>query len=210
LRGVDPTDGESIVASSQLEQRQALENRRHCPAETLSRANIRRSSRTHRIYGAHNYTKRIIRSIEGVTVLATTQSLNADQTNQSSSGTAGIRLRAVRPLTLSIEGGIDRAGTPFTAISCSKYRVFGRHARYLDAAYFKLHLNTLDSIAGYLEARFELQRRADQSRGLPPHTGYGRGARQPPIERRLPLLRLPRAVLRGAELSGFRRIGTRL
>lgn len=108
-------------------------------------------------------------------MLATTQSLNADQTNQSSSGTAGIRPRTVGPLPLSIEGEIGRTGTPFTPISCSKYRVFEANARYFDAAYFELYLNTVDNMAGN---RFELQRSADPYAGYhhTQYTGEGRGS----------------------------------
>ncbi len=50
-------------------------------------------------YAAYNYTNRLIRSIEELTVQDTPGSVNVNQTNQLHSGTAGIRLRPVKPLT---------------------------------------------------------------------------------------------------------------
>ena len=81
-------------------------------------------------YAGYNYTNRLIRSIEEVTVLSGPQSVNVNQTNQLSSGTAGIRLRPLKALTVSLDGEVGRADTPFTPISDGNYHVLGARAQY--------------------------------------------------------------------------------
>jgi len=81
-------------------------------------------------YAGYNYTNRLIRSIEEVTVPSGPISVNVNQTNQLSSGTAGIRVRPVKALTVSLDGEIGRADTPFTPISDRNYHVLGARAQY--------------------------------------------------------------------------------
>jgi hypothetical protein len=81
-------------------------------------------------YAGYNYTNRLIRSIEEVTVSGTPQSKAVNQTNQLSSGTTGIRLRPIKPLTVAFEGEIGRADTPFTPLSDRNYHVLGARAQY--------------------------------------------------------------------------------
>lgn len=81
-------------------------------------------------YGGYNYTNRRIRSIEEVTVSNAPETVNVNQTNQLSSGTAGLRLRPVKPLTISINGEIGRADMPLTPISDRNYHVLDASARY--------------------------------------------------------------------------------
>ena len=56
--------------------------------------------------------------------------IKVNQTNQLSSGTAGIRLRPIKPLSIVLDGEIGRADTPFTPISDANYHVFGARAQY--------------------------------------------------------------------------------
>lgn len=82
------------------------------------------------IYAGYNYTNRLIRSIEDFTVFDTSSPVNVNQTNHLHSGTAGVRLRPVKPLTISLEGEVGRADTPFTPISDRNYHVLGARAQY--------------------------------------------------------------------------------
>ena len=65
-----------------------------------------------------------------------------NQTNQLSSGTTGIRLRPIKPLTVALEGEIGRADTPFTPLSDRNYHVLGARAQYKG-------IGTFNGVAGY-------------------------------------------------------------
>ena len=81
-------------------------------------------------YAGYNYTNRQIRSIEQTTAFNTPNTIAVDQTNQLSSGTAGVRLRPVKPLTILLDAEIGRADTPFTTLSDTNYHVLGARANY--------------------------------------------------------------------------------
>jgi hypothetical protein len=81
-------------------------------------------------YAGYNYTNRLIRSIEELTVSGTPGSVNVNQTNQLHSGTAGIRLRPLKPLTISLGAEVGRADTPLTPVADRNYHVIDGRVQY--------------------------------------------------------------------------------
>lgn len=81
-------------------------------------------------YAGYNYTNRRIRSIEEVTAAGAPSTIDVTQTNQLNSANAGIRLRPLKPLSISLEGEIGRADTPFTPIADRNYHVLNARAQY--------------------------------------------------------------------------------
>jgi hypothetical protein len=93
-------------------------------------------------YGGFHYSDREVRTVEGSadpTVAGSFNNSIYSVTNVMRSGTAGVRLRPVKPLTISLEGEVGRADQPLTPISERNYHTLGGRADYRTG---KLRLST--------------------------------------------------------------------
>ena len=81
-------------------------------------------------YGGYEYSNREIRSIDYSQVNGKVFSTPSSQSNQLNSGTFGVRLRPIKPLTILLNGEIGRADHPLTPIADKNYQVFGARVQY--------------------------------------------------------------------------------
>ena len=81
-------------------------------------------------YGGHHYSTRRVRSIEQAAAGGAVGRLAAEQDNTVHSGLAGIRIRPVRPLSISLDGEIGRADRPFFPIAERNYHALNFRVRY--------------------------------------------------------------------------------
>ena len=96
------------------------------------------------LYGGYHYSTRQIRSIENFSFPefpGPPQGVTAEQDNHIHSGAAGLRLKPIKPLTLSLDGEVSRADRPFTPISDRNFHALRGRVQYkaktllLSAAY---------------------------------------------------------------------------
>jgi hypothetical protein len=96
------------------------------------------------LYGGYRYSTRQIRSIENFsipTIAGVSDSVKAEQDNHVHSGLAGLRLKPLKPLTITLDGEVSRADRPFTPISDRNFHALRGRAQYkaktllLSAAY---------------------------------------------------------------------------
>ena len=84
-------------------------------------------------YGGYHYSDRDIRTIDGSAVPAFANSFAAfpfDVSNHVNSGTAGIRIKPVAPLTIGLDGEVARAYHPLTPISDKNYHAINGRVEY--------------------------------------------------------------------------------
>jgi hypothetical protein len=102
-----------------------------------------RASSTIGFYGGYHYSTRLIRSTESFRIPAfdISESTIARQDNHVQSGLAGVRLKPLKPLTISLDAEISRADRPFTPIADRNFHALRGRAQYkaktllLSAAY---------------------------------------------------------------------------
>jgi hypothetical protein len=96
------------------------------------------------LYGGYHYSTRQIRSIENFSFPQfpdPPEGVTAEQDNHVHSGIAGLRLKPVKPLTITLDGEISRADRPFTPISDRNFHALRGRVQYkaknllLSAAY---------------------------------------------------------------------------
>src|SRR5262249_26883951 len=73
------------------------------------------------LYAGYHYTNRRIRSTEGESFDDSGYRLDYEQENNLHSGLAGIRLRPIKPLTISVDGEVGRADHPIYPVSEKNY-----------------------------------------------------------------------------------------
>jgi hypothetical protein len=82
------------------------------------------------VYGGYQYSDRLIRSIEQSKVQDSVFNAPFQQSNQLNSGTFGVRLKPLKPLTIVVNGEIGRADRPLTPVSDRNYNNIGARALY--------------------------------------------------------------------------------
>lgn len=93
------------------------------------------------VYAGYHYSDRRITTIEGFADPPGSGLLNFDylRNNHMNTGTLGVRLRPVKPLTINLEGEIGRDNLPFTPISERNYHTASGRVDYRTR---KLQLST--------------------------------------------------------------------
>ena len=81
-------------------------------------------------FAGYHYSNREIRSVEQITVAGSGDRTIAQQTNQLNSGVFGIRLRALKRLSIVLDGEIGRADHPFTPTAERNYHLLGARVQY--------------------------------------------------------------------------------
>ncbi|HLK65202.1 MAG TPA: hypothetical protein VKU19_17295 [Bryobacteraceae bacterium] len=84
-------------------------------------------------YGGYHYSDRHIRTIDGSDVPAFANSFGAfqfDVSNHVNSGTFGVRIRPISPLTINLDGEVARAYHPLTPISDKNYHAINGRIQY--------------------------------------------------------------------------------
>ncbi len=84
-------------------------------------------------YAGYHYSDRLIRTVEGFNIPAFANSAASDLyevSNHLNSGTAGIRVRPLKPLTVNLEGEVGRANYPLTPQSEANYHTLGGRVDY--------------------------------------------------------------------------------
>ncbi|MBZ5626172.1 MAG: hypothetical protein LAQ69_46930 [Acidobacteriia bacterium] len=84
-------------------------------------------------YAGYHYSDRMIRTIDGSTVPAFPNSFGAfqfDVSNHVNSGTVGVRIKPVKPMTINLDGEVSRAYHPLTPISDKNYHTINGRVEY--------------------------------------------------------------------------------
>jgi len=81
-------------------------------------------------YAGYTYSDRLIRTIEGLTIAGPAANSIYNRDNHLNSGTAGVQLRPIKPLTIRLNGEIGRDNLPLTPISDRNYHTLGGRADY--------------------------------------------------------------------------------
>jgi len=84
-------------------------------------------------YAGYHYTDRLVRTIEGFDIPAFANSLSSDVyevSNHLNSGTLGIRLHPLKPLTFNLDGEVGRTNFPLTPVSDKNYHSINGRAQY--------------------------------------------------------------------------------
>ena len=84
-------------------------------------------------YGGYHYSTRLIRSIETFnlpSIPGLGDNVTARQDNHVNSGLAGIRLKPIKPLTISLDGELSRADRPFAPISDRNFHALRGRVQY--------------------------------------------------------------------------------
>lgn len=82
-------------------------------------------------YAGYHYSDRLITTVEGfASAPATNVQILYPRDNHLQTGTAGLRIRPVKPLTINLEGEIGRDNLPFTPISDRNYHSVNGQVRY--------------------------------------------------------------------------------
>jgi hypothetical protein len=85
------------------------------------------------VYGGYHYSDRRLSTIEGFNVPAfagDAGSASYQVSNLLQSGTLGVRIRPVKPLTINLEGEVGRANQPLTPISPANFHTLGGRIDY--------------------------------------------------------------------------------
>ncbi|HEY1239137.1 MAG TPA: hypothetical protein VGF16_01220 [Bryobacteraceae bacterium] len=84
------------------------------------------------VYAGYHYSDRLITDIEGFASPPNSGLQNFDylRNNHMNTGTLGMRIRPVKPLTFNLEGEIGRDNQPLTPISERNYHTIGGRADY--------------------------------------------------------------------------------
>jgi hypothetical protein len=81
-------------------------------------------------YGGYHFSTRRIRSIEQTVSFQVPDTTSAEQENTLHSGIFGVRLRPLKPLTVSLDAEAGRADHPIYPTSEKNYQVFGGRIQY--------------------------------------------------------------------------------
>jgi hypothetical protein len=83
-------------------------------------------------YAGYHYSDRLITTIEGIDSPPGSglQSFEYLRNNHMNTGTLGVRVQPVKPLTINLEGEIGRDNQPFTPISEDNYHTIGGRIQY--------------------------------------------------------------------------------
>lgn len=84
-------------------------------------------------YAGYHYSDRMIRTIEGSNIPAFAGSFASflyDVSNHMNSGTVGVRIKPLKPLTINLDGEVGRASHPLTPISDKNYHSINGRAEY--------------------------------------------------------------------------------
>ncbi len=96
------------------------------------------------LYAGYHYSDRDVSTIDAGPLGFPGPSTNSySVVNIVQAGTAGVRIRPIQPLTINLEGEIDRANHPLTGISPAHYQTLGGRVAY--------RLKKLQLSAGYKE-----------------------------------------------------------
>ena len=76
-------------------------------------------------FAGYQYSNREIRSVQGNTVDRFTNSISATQSNTVHTGTGGVRLRPIKPLTIVLDAEVGRADLPIYATSEKNFHALG-------------------------------------------------------------------------------------
>jgi hypothetical protein len=93
-------------------------------------------------YAGYHYTYRLVDTIEGLTLPAipdSSSSVSYQNANSLNTGTVGVRLRAMKSLTVNLEGEVGRADNPLTPVSERNYHALNGRISYRTR---KLQLST--------------------------------------------------------------------
>ena len=110
------------------------------------------------VYGGYHYSTRRIRDLEGYNFIAPSPSITNlayQQENQQQEGLFGVRIKPIKPMTISLEGDVGRANHPFTPISGRDYQALGGRFDYrvrkltLNAAYKQNYNNNSITLTSY-------------------------------------------------------------
>jgi hypothetical protein len=82
------------------------------------------------VRGGYLVSGRRIRSIEGERGAGYQDSLAAEQTNRLNAGSAGVRLKPAKPVTLSLDGELGRIDRPFFPTSDRRYHGLSARAQW--------------------------------------------------------------------------------
>jgi hypothetical protein len=80
--------------------------------------------------GGYHYSNRQIRSVEQVEIDGFSAGRRGQQENRLQAGSAGFRLRPVKPLTLALDGEMGRQDNPFFPVSEKDYQAFSARLQY--------------------------------------------------------------------------------
>jgi hypothetical protein len=89
-----------------------------------------RVTKTFTLYSGYNYSAREIRSIQRFDPVPSPNDLIGQQDNHLHAGLAGVRLRPIRPLTITLDAEIGRADRPFYPIGEKNYHALGGRVQY--------------------------------------------------------------------------------
>lgn len=83
-------------------------------------------------FAGYAYTDRLVKTIEGFSVPAANSSSSNlyEVTNHLHTGRAGVRIKPVKPLTITLDGELSRADNPLTPISERNYHTLGGRVDY--------------------------------------------------------------------------------
>src|SRR5260221_218244 len=81
-------------------------------------------------YAGYHFSNRRIRDTEVFSLTGSTDTQKYEQENNLHSGLAGIRLRPLKPLTISVDGEVGRADNPMYPISEKNYHAFRGRIQY--------------------------------------------------------------------------------
>ena len=115
------------------------------------------------VYGGYHYSDRLITTIEGLDSPPGSglQSFEYLRNNHMNTGTLGVRVQPVKPLTVNLEGEIGRDNQPFTPISEDNYHTIGGRFQYRTR---KVQLSTQYRQVYNINAPFSLSEFSSHSR----------------------------------------------
>ena len=86
------------------------------------------------VYGRYGYSDRLIRTVEGLyfpgTVTTDADTQRYEQDNTLHTGSVGVRVRPLKPLSINLDGEVGRTNNPFTPISDKDYHTIGSRVEY--------------------------------------------------------------------------------
>ena len=124
-------------------------------------------------FARYDYSDRLVRTIEGFAVPAAGVGPSSnlfDVSNHLNSGTVGVRVRPLKPFTITLDGEVGRANNPLTPISDRNYHsINGR----LDYRVKKLQLSTAYKQVYNLNAPFSFAAVSSHSRNYSANASWG-------------------------------------
>jgi hypothetical protein len=85
------------------------------------------------VYAGYNYSDRLVRTIQGAgefNVAGTFGANTYNVVNVLQSGVAGVRIKPIKPLTINLEGEVDRSSHPLTPQSPAHFQTLGGRVSY--------------------------------------------------------------------------------